>query len=332
MNTYKISFDVSGTISHIGADIAGIGVENVSEWVHSDTLFSAIIHAYAQKFGFKETEILINAFPKENEGTDNIPFRCSSVFLSNKKKLFVPKPKTVLPGDFDWSETFKVKFITLDNLYKWLGIEKMNWEDEGECQQLKQSILDDAKLYSKLFTKRVRAVNAKDRIHNQTQVFHRGETIYSKETEQYFFIDIKERCENDIKEAIQFMTDNAGLGGEINIGFSRMKSASWKPFTFPKPNGSDKTYLLSLFPVYKNIHWEDSWYDIINRKSWFNSPFFGTQLKKKAVKMISEGSCISLAAKTGKLIDVTPDKWVAKEGSNGWHSIYRNGIGYAIYY
>ena len=62
MKTYKVSFDLSSAITHIGADMAGIGVEKVTEWVHSDTLFSAIIHAYARKFDFAETTALLDSF------------------------------------------------------------------------------------------------------------------------------------------------------------------------------------------------------------------------------------------------------------------------------
>jgi len=328
MNTYQVSFDLSATISHIGADVAGIGVENVTEWVHSDTLFSAIVHSFAHKFGFDETETLIKQFPPES---NEIPFRISSAYLATGDIFFVPKPKIQLPDYYRWTDLFKVKFISLQNLYKWIGIERIDWHDDNVCREFVADIQNDWDIYNKLFTTRVRAVNAKDRLINQTQVFHRGETIYSAGTKLYFFINVSTDYENKIKEAIQFMTDFSGLGGEIKIGFSQMKGMQWQPFSFPNSNGSQRAYLLSLYPIYQETDWENSWYDVINRKSWFNSPYFSTQLKKKAVKMLAEGSCLSSIPSTGKLIDVTPDKWLKKEGKvEGWHRIYRNGIGFWI--
>lgn len=332
MNTYKVTFDLSGCISHIGADVAGIGVENVSEWMHSDTLFSAIIHAYAKtqkKESFKRTNGLIEEFT--NNATDP-PFRCSSLFLANDKNMFVPKPKKPLPDNYDWSDLFKVKFISLQNLYKWLRIDAMDWNDETKCQRFARSVLRDSKTYNKLFFTRVRAVNAKDRLRNRTMVFHRGETIYNNGTQSYFFIDIQENYENDIKAAIQFLSEYGGFGGEINIGFSRMNSVKWEPFVFPASKGKN-AYLLSLYPIYQNLEWSAAWYDMFYRKSWFNSPFVGAQLKKKAVTMLAEGSCLPELPGNGELLDVTPDAWEndMKEYEN-WHRIYRNGIGYMINY
>ena len=56
-------------------------------------------------------------------------------------------------------------------------------------------------------------------------------------------------------------------------------------------------------------------------------------MKKKAVKMICEGSCLANLPSDGKLIDVSPDYWLKKENkenTTGWHSIYRNAIGYYL--
>ncbi|MBD3343174.1 MAG: hypothetical protein GF353_29015 [Candidatus Lokiarchaeota archaeon] len=331
MKTYKVIFDVSGCFTHIGADTAGIGVENVSEWVHSDTLFSAIIHAFSRKNKFGDSQKLIQQFLDYDNQLNKLPFRCSSVFLGKDDLFFVPKPKLPLPDHYDWSDLFKVKFISLENLYKWLQLDEMEWDRDIERDKFIKDVQEDWDRYRQLFITRVRAVNAKDRILNQTSVFHRGETIYADGTYMYFFMDINDGYEDRIRDAIQFLTDYAGFGGEINIGYSKMKSVSWQPFAFSNHPGKNNAYLLSLYPIYSEIDWENSWYDIINRKSRFNSPYFGTQLKKKAVEMISEGSCLSSLPSPGRLIDVTPDRWFDQEKKvKNWHRIHRNGMGYWI--
>lgn len=336
MKRYKVTFDLSGCISHVGADVAGVGIENVSEWVHSDTLFSAIIHAYAKKHGFDETENLMNAFPKKPTDEMEPPFSCSSMYLAKDDVLFVPKPKMPLSDYPDWSDFFKVTFISLDNLYLWLGIEAVEWTLQ-QCQAFKESIEADNEIYHSLFFQRIRAVNAKGRVYNQTQVFHRGETIYTDGTKGYFVLDVTEKFEPKLKDALNFLVDSAGVGGEINIGFSQVNGIEWDDAFSLKsaPNGT-QSYLLSLFPIIQGIKWNKSWYDLVNRKSWFNSPFHGFQYKKKPVKMLAEGSCIHCDTSSGYLLDVTPAFWfdLKKQGKikTNWHRIFRNGVGLFLYF
>ena len=342
MDTYKIYLDVSHNISHIGSDVRGIGVENVMEWIHSDTLFSAIIHAWAELFGREKTDDLINEFLKFNSSQDerDLPFRISSAFLAYKNSKngfidFVPMPLCPPPGKKELPGLEKIKFISWENLLKWLNIEQINWEDEDIVKEYIHSLNQDGKLYSRRFINRVRAVNAKDRIRNQTQVYHRGETIYSANTYLHFRLDIQNNYLDRLKQAINYIKKYAGIGGEINIGFSQINETQIIPFKSIDVTEPKNYYLLSMMPIHSNIIYDESFYDIVNKKSWFRSPFHEIQLKKKTVKMLRAGSCLKCSNILGKLIDVTPklekeqEKWTKEDW---WHPIYRNGIGYGIGY
>jgi CRISPR type III-A-associated RAMP protein Csm4 len=259
-----------------------------------------------------------------------LPFRCSSAFLAKDDLLFAPKPRKPLPASHDWSELFKVKFISMDNLKRWLSITPVQWDDKA-CKTFIKSIQTDDDIYKRLFINRVRAVNAKDRLHNQTQVFHRGETIYTRGTELYFLLDVSAAYEQQLRETIDFLTELAGFGGEINIGFSKMNSVKWQPFSLPVTNNKN-VYLMSLYPAYPEVNWAEAWYDIINRKSWFNSPFTGIQMKKRSVRMVVEGSCLPSLPKGGELLDVSPGEWKKEKNRKNWHRIYRYGYAYFLNY
>ena len=327
MKTFKVTIDVSCCISHFGADVPGIGVENVMEWLHSDTLFSALVHGWARTKGFEKTEKMISGFTEANH---DFPFRISSAFLATGDLHFVPKPLCPLPGGAVSSVAHKVKFISQENLYKWLGLTTVDWEKE--LTAFENSLEHDAGIYQSCFLSQVRAVNAKDRVYAQTQVYHRGETIYTEGTKLYFYADVHADYEDDFFDILNFVVEYAGFGGEINIGFSHFNGVTWEemqPQT--RPERSQQHYLLSLCSIPTNTDWNSAYYDVLTRKGWFNSPFHGTQLKKKSVKFLTEGSVLPGNPGSGKLINVTPGEWQKEKGeTTNWHPIYRNGIGYFL--
>ena len=195
-----------------------------------------------------------------------------------------------------------------------------------------QSVNLDTTFYNKQLIQRVRAVNAKDRVRNRTQVYHRGEVIYADNTFLHFFLDIQPEYLSSFRESINYIVDYAGIGGEINIGFSEINDSEITPFKLPTTDNPDKYYLMSLLTLSQNINYKESFYDVINKKSWFNSPFHHYQLKKRTLKMLTEGSCLSCSNIKGSLVDVTPAVEENWENDSRWHPIYRNGIGYGFGY
>ncbi len=347
MGLYKFYLDVSHNISHIGSDVKGIGVENVMEWVHSDTLFSAIIHGLVKSGAQNDIEKLFDQFRNYNENQKSMepPFRISSAFLAYKKSQekqngepqnslvsenyieFVPMP-LIKPKDLPLDRLTKQNFISLENALKWIGREKLNCTNDDYIESLNL----DGSCYKKRFLNRIRAVNAKDRRLNQTQVYHRGEVVYTDNTWLYFFVEIGDDLFDDFKKALTYLQEAAGIGGEINVGFSEFGDIDFTKVEINENNSYKNFYLLSLLSLNDDIVYDNSYYDIINKKSWFHSPFHNIQLKKKTVKMIKEGSCIRCDELKGKLIDATPDEWEKHEGIPNWHPIYRNGIGFGIGY
>ncbi len=337
MKRYKIYLDVSGTIGHIGGDLRGIGVESVNEYAHSDTLFSALIHGLAQSYDKATIDDIFKAFEVyQKEHDENLlPFRCSSAFLSNGKTDFVPRPLCPPPFAKDIHGLNRIRFISWDNLKKWLRIDPMVWNDDN-TDLFVDSLFQDSTTYSNLFINRVRAVNAKGRLRNMTQVFHRGEIIYGDNAKLYFWLDVHPSWWSSIQSALNYLKECGGLGGDTSIGFSEIKDYAPKSDTLPGISNPEYYYLLSLLPVSDAVNYQASFYDILNRKSWINSPYIHAQYKKKALKMLKEGSCIKSTNPHGELVNVTPKFWEdlnkeSKKDSN-WHQIYRYGLGFYIGY
>ncbi|MEW6498366.1 MAG: type III-A CRISPR-associated RAMP protein Csm4, partial [Cyanobacteriota bacterium] len=138
----------------------------------------------------------------------------------------------------------------------------------------------------------------------------------------------------DKLQAALHLLGEEGLGGERSSGAGRFE-VQW--LDLPEiwqsilnlPEQSVHHCLISLF-------WDnepatlaqlitdtnDASYEIIERGGWIASPFSGRQLRRKMVRMFSEGSVFP-ARPVGKLADVKPAQFDT-------HQIYRNGIALSL--
>src|SRR4030042_2913727 len=78
---YKLKFRGP---NHFGD--TGIDLENVSEWVGSDTLFSALINAMSVVYPKEKVTEFVNRFKQQP------PFLVSSLFLYKSDIYFLPRP------------------------------------------------------------------------------------------------------------------------------------------------------------------------------------------------------------------------------------------------
>ena len=64
---------------HLGAE--GASVEKIYDFLHSDTLFSAICHGWLEAYGSKDLEDLLEEFPTNQQALPpSPPFLLSSAF------------------------------------------------------------------------------------------------------------------------------------------------------------------------------------------------------------------------------------------------------------
>ena len=300
----------------------GIGIEEVSEVVHSDTLFGALCWAWASLYGRESLEDLLNSF------TEKPPFLLSSCFIYSGDTFFLPKPHTSPPGFEDlatreeYSRIIKeMNYLPRETFRCWAWREKI---DYGFIKS------DYSKCYERFLVPRV----ALDRATSNSQIFYCGVVRYRDNCGLFCLIRIEDvACEEKLHAAFDLLGE-MGLGGERTSGFGRFEpiwedaDEEWRRLlSFP----GDSYCCLSLFhpenPEIIDELIEGASYSLLERRGWFSSPFSKKQYKRKTVTMFAEGSVFTRPI-TGHLVDVTPDIWRKEEEDP--HPIYRYGYAFTI--
>ncbi|MCA6572002.1 MAG: type III-A CRISPR-associated RAMP protein Csm4 [Pseudanabaena sp.] len=321
MSKWKlVKLDFKNNPAHFGE--LGIGMEETSERVRSDTLFSALVISYA-RIG-KNVDTLLRRFHQEE-----VPFRLSSSFIyreqDGKTTYFLPRPKYP-PTNYPTGDDLKIakdyKKLNFLDLETW-----KNWYQNGSFNK-------DAELpenfYSKCFDIDKQPKIAIDRNTRATNLYHTSFVRYrSKSNDKsglYFLIEFNdeslENDLNDLKAALELLGEE-GLGGEKSSGAGQFE-ASWHDLDeiwkeLIKFDGNFQS-LISLYWDDELISLDNSSYELQERGGWITSS--SKNQRRKKVVMFAEGSVFSEIPK-GKLANVTPPEF-------SQHKIYRSGIAVSL--
>ncbi|CDM96309.1 MAG: type III-A CRISPR-associated RAMP protein Csm4 [Limnospira sp. PMC 1291.21] len=342
MSNYKlVSLNFGQHSTHFGE--VGIGVEETSERVRSDTLFSALIIAYARLFGKDAVEDLLKSFDSSP------PFRVSSTFIyseNGQKRIdYLPKPLKFPRGypvgnDLEFTKTYKkIHYLPLDIWQRWYQgsgftvtdrTELIDYTNQANSSgNLKNSgIFDYSQAYQIHKTPKV----AIDRTTRATNFYHTGFVQFNKSCGLYFLIDlvkVDKDLENRLFAALNLLGDE-GLGGERSSGAGQFKptwsdlSDTWQNL-LNCPQSTDYSLISLLWenPISDTLHNDRASYGILERGGWISSPFSGRQLRRKKVRMFVEGSVFPVRT-DGQLADVTPYEF------QKLHKVYRSGIGFSL--
>jgi CRISPR-associated protein Csm4 len=345
MSLWKlVRIDFGGNPVHFGE--LGIGMEETSERVHSDTLFSAWVSIYARLYS-EEIEDLFRRFPQA--GSTNIlepPFRLSSTFLYGKTSpdsyiYYLPSLLKLPAGyphdNLKFAKDFrKLKYLPLSVWRRWYQQEGILDSDIPEIEYKNGKLAHQGTFeYGKFFQKQTLPKVAIDRIHAATN-FYQTSFVYFRDGGLYFIFYMPEsdaELFDRLQIALSFLGDE-GIGGERSSGAGRF-TAEWLdlPTEFQSlvdpPDISTNFYaLISLFwddidACLACIEDENTLYQIQERRGWISARS-GRQLRRKSVAMFMEGSIFSQLP-SGKLAIVTPEKLTNKH-----HPIYRSGISLSI--
>lgn len=339
--------------AHFGE--VGIGIEETSERVRSDTLFSAWISAYARLFDKTAVEELLNKFPgSQQESPKQPPFRLSSTFIYRRNGegyiYYLPKPLEFPRGyptdDLKFTKTYKkLNYLPLEIWQRWYQGDGFIPSDITELIAEKDKKANDTDPlhkagtfdYSKAYKIHQTPKVAIDRITRATNFYHTGFVQFEweepKQSGLYFLLNFPEqnqKLENDLHAALNLLGEE-GLGGERSSGAGRF-DVEW--LELPKDwddvvkfKQQNHYSLMSLFwelPLPEGLLPKDkiASYAIQERGGWIASPSSGRQLRRQMVRMFAEGSVFSILPE-GKLADVTPDKFKQ-------HKIYRSGISLSL--
>lgn len=323
MKAYKLKFHSSFHID------AGTAVDGPSEtFIHSDTLFSALVSAARKFYGDEIVQKFLE--PKA--------VILSSAFPFYKDELFLPKPLHFFPENISEYEMIKVfkkaKFISKDLLIKILSgkeVERKFFSKDyilDGCWRIVPNITEknkkDDEEVDKIYEESEVPHIVMDRITNQTQIFYKTEVYFHKNAGLYFVGEVKDELLQKFETVLRFLGDE-GIGADRTIGKGLFEVEELTNFSIPQNMGSDYFYSLSLYSPsieeFEKIEPKHSYYDFTIRGGWISN----NTLNRKTLRMFVEGSVLKMSNNQkpiGCLHKVLEKKDYEKDLL---HDIYRSG-------
>lgn len=360
MSVWKfVRLNFGRSIAHFGE--LGIGMEETSERLRSDTLFSAWVSTYAKLFGKDAATDLLQQFSPQSEP----PFCLSSTFIyrqvGQEIVYYLPRPLKFPPGypvgdDLGFTKAYKsLKYLPLKVWQRWYQGDGFT---EGDRQELTDKIkgLTSGVLaqagtfdYNRAFEFIKAPKIAVDRVTRATNLYYTGGVQYQWQPNGsgidsveslsglYFLVHFHNSdLENAFFAVLNFLSEE-GIGGERSSGAGQFKvhqsnelTQHWKKVI--EFSGAKYHSLISLFWTDESSKLHEllpeasvatASYELQQRGGWIASPCSdGRQLRRKSVQMFTEGSVFP-GTPQGKLADVTP------EGFRD-HKVYRSGISLSL--
>lgn len=333
----------------------GIGIEETNERLCSDSLFSALITAYARLFSSQVSSLL----EQFREQPNNPPFRISSTFvyqqLEDKTIDYLPKPLRFpchYPSEhLRFAKTYKkLKYLPVDIWHRWY--QKDGFTSSGKDSDSSELIQQaenksSGKLrkagmfsYGSSFETMLIPKIGIDRITAATNLYHTGFVQFNCQEKQksglYFLIEFpqaNEKLETELKAVLHILAET-GLGGERSSGAGKFKfewfnfsqlNKTWQK-VLKSPQLTHHT-LISLFwdSAINQEFLKDAAYEIIECGGWIAQ----SNIRRKKVRMFTEGSVFSQKPQ-GELANVTPKELRTKDGGYKFYPIYRSGISLSL--
>jgi CRISPR-associated protein Csm4 len=321
MNWYIVRLRFNGAL-HVGRDDAGVGIEGVQPYTHSDTLFSAFCNVWS---GDEAGEKAIEA---AKEG--NPPIRLSSAFPyyadkknPNKFIYFLPRPLLPVSTSFNvYARTVKqTSFLSLDQFEGWARGDII---DDVGAEHHRLGYAN----HSELYIEQVRPRHASSRITMTSAIYHCGEIFFRDGAGLYF---LAETSDLDLLQNSLNRLSHSGLGGERSIGYGSFKYdipeliTEGSRFGKLRSISGNASCLLSIYYPDKGeiaeIQSLALAYGTVLRKGWFYSKSAKEQGKRKTCRMFSEGSIFRSLPK-GRILDVRP------HGMK--HQVFRYGMAMSL--
>jgi CRISPR-associated protein Csm4 len=333
-------------------------MEETSERVHSDTLLSAWLSAYARLVDRETINALVKLFQSPEP-----PFCLSSTFIyqtHNGRVIdYLPRPLKHPPGftpddQLILGKAFKKsKYLPLEVWKRWYQGEGFSDRDRQELQDDTHAQAGDSLTnlglfaYANAFERHRVPKVAIDRTTRASNFYHTRFVQYHWQTSAtapdgieslsglYFLVYFPKpdtQLENTFFAVLDFL-GGEGIGGERSSGAGQFKldpnakdqelSSTWQEVVSYAEG--QRFCLMSLFwqhplpPALLN----GASYDLQERGGWITSPVSdGRQLRRKAVQMFTEGSVFSVPP-SGQLANVKPPQFSD-------HDIYRSGISLSL--
>jgi len=300
----------------------GDSYEKTFHYLHSDTLFSALLASWHYLYD-DDPEVLVK----------NFSFKISSAFPFYGQDFYFPKPLCSLPLTFDSQDAKarkklgKVTFVEKTLFEKMIAGDTVNTRDicfspGGALLGLKKDIAD-------FFSEVEIARNVIDRISGKTDIFYFSELHFRENSGLYFLADFADETTRKKFTAVLRFLGDEGIGGDRHVGKGLFDLQVSESFTLNQPTDGDSLLNLSLYhPTRQEIDsrlLDRSAYEIINRKGWITAPGHAN-LRKRSLNMFLEGSVFSDIEEQ----DYGDIQLVAEKGPLLPFNVFRYGKGFMV--
>jgi len=290
-------------------------LDDTSNILHSDTLFSSIINLFASIYGEDDTKEVINYFENGNLLVSSGFYELES---KGNKIQFYPKPITA--NLFEVTDVKKLKriaFVSAGILKN--GILPANWFTEScviidnefactneEWQTLTNKKSEKFRIYNKQLltkTKVRKESDDDDSLYTQLNLVFTDNTLSDINTNLFAYIQINDVPEMDInklRNVIMSLRDE-GVGGERNTSGSNFLNVQLEQLAHNMFSGEMYLSLSLTLPVAEDLsnHW---YYKIIQRGG--RRANIGGRLKY--VRMLAEGAIADKIIK-GSIVNISPN-------------------------
>lgn len=337
----------------------GIGIEETTERVRSDTLYSAIMSLYARLYDRDRLQTLINRFITTPKSP---PFRLSSSFLYRQIEprsqtiFYLPTPLSrpnnyPIHDDLSIRKAFqKLEFLPLNIWQRWYQgsgisladiqeIKQQQTQEKNRSRQLEQAGLFD---YKQAFRRNVVPKVALDRVTHASNFYHTGFVKFNNDPTKeqsglYFLIQLPDESsaiESELYSVITLLGEE-GLGGERSSGAGQFEIKDWMN---PADADPQKPWLQTWNSVLNHtqgnhhslisLFWQKKLPpDLITPTTRYTIQerggwAIGVAQRRHKVHMLTEGSVFSIPP-IGELAPVTPSTFKT-------HEIYRSGISLSL--
>lgn len=290
---------------HIGE--VGIGLEETSEILHSDTIFSAIVNALSY-LGEDVTTFI--------EKVRGGKIKISSAYPFSDDYYF---PKPLIPPNFvspdlrrEYGKKIKeLKFIPKDFFEKWISHVEV---EENELKRLDKEKLSNIKKYDlpKVFL---------DRRTKDSSIYYIG-LLKFKEGGLYFLLDSSNNDYSKLIEPALNILREEGFGGKRTWGFGQFEfDIDTISLDVSKTNSYVTLSLVYPENINSLLYWQ-----FVKRGGWVYSKCSKVQMRKPKILLISEASAFR-EYEAGTLLDLDEfGDFSAKIG----HKVYLNGKSFLI--
>jgi CRISPR-associated protein Csm4 len=366
LTTYHLfpPFEGAGLSFHFGRQ--GIGLEETSETLASDSLFAALV---------AQAALLSPARGEEAEPAWATPFvkaaatpplRHSSLFPRLGELVLLPRPLAPLNAGKAWRETMgkgfkKLRYLSPDLFTAactgapisetplilqggkvWISRQAIaelprSWQRQsGESDEVWRNRLKATPIWTSESTPRVTV----DRVSNTSAYYEVGRVSYTEEAGLALLVRFDDPAAREPFEQLLTLLSESGLGGRRSSGYGAFR---WQPgadLRLDLPEHGPRAVLLSRYiprtEELAALQESTSTYQLVRVGGWLYSQGKPAQ-RRQRVRMVSEGAILAHSDVRGQVVDVRPDYSKSRRahpilgsGQGADHPVYRSGLALAL--